>query len=56
MKLLDEFDAETLQKMYEECVDKLYIEVIEETDDENSATENSAEQDDKNDDEDGKDA
>ena len=28
VKLLDEFDAVTLQKIYEECVDKLYIEVI----------------------------
>ena len=56
VKLLDEFDAATLQKMYEECVDKLYIEVIEETDDENSATENGIEQDSKNDEEDEKDA
>ena len=56
VKLLDEFDAATLQKMYEECVDKLYIEVVEETDDENSATENGIEQDSKNDEEDEKDA
>lgn len=56
VKLLDEFDAATLQKMYEECVDKLHIEVIEETDDENSATENGIEQDSKNDEEDEKDA
>ena len=56
VKLLDEFDAATLQKMYEECVDKLYIEVIEETDDENSAIENGIEQDSKNDEEDEKDA
>lgn len=56
VKLLDEFDAATLQKMYEECADKLYIEVIEETDDENSDTENGIEQDGKNDDEDEKDA
>ena len=56
VKLLDEFDAATLQKMYEECVDNLYIEVVEETDDENSATENDIEQDGKNDDEDEKDA
>ena len=56
VKLLDEFDAVTLQKIYEECVDKLYIEVIEETDDENSATENGIEQDSKNDEEDEKDA
>lgn len=56
VKLLDEFDAAALQKMYEDCVDKLYIEVAEETDDKNSATENDIKQDDKNDDEDGKDA
>ena len=56
VKLLDEFDAAILQKMYEECVDKLYIEVVEETDDENSATENGIEQDSKNDEEDEKDA
>ena len=56
VKLLDEFDAATLQKMYEECVDKLYIEVVEETDDENSAIENGIEQDSKNDEEDEKDA
>lgn len=56
VKLLDEFDAAALQKMYEECVDKLYIEVIEETDDENSAIENDIEQSGKNDDEDEKDA
>ena len=56
VKLLDEFDAATLKKMYEECVDKLYIEVVEETDDENSATENGIEQDSKNDEEDEKDA
>lgn len=56
VKLLDEFDAAILQKMYEECVDKLYIEVVEETDDENSAIENGIEQDSKNDEEDEKDA
>ena len=56
VKLLDEFDAATLKKMYEECVDKLYIEVVEETDDENSAIENGIEQDSKNDEEDEKDA
>ena len=56
VKLLDEFDAAILQKMYEECVDKLYIEVVEEIDDENSAIENGIEQDSKNDEEDEKDA
>ena len=56
VKLLDEFDAATLQKMYEECVDKLYIEVIEETDDENSATESGTEQHDEDDEKGGKDA
>ena len=56
VKLLDEFDAAILQNMYEECVDKLYIEVVEETDDENSAIENGIEQDSKNDEEDEKDA
>ena len=56
VKLLDEFDAATPKKMYEECVDKLYIEVVEETDDENSAIENGIEQDSKNDEEDEKDA
>ena len=56
VKLLDEFDAVTLQKMYEECVDKLYIEVVEETDDENSATERGTEQHDEDDEKGGKDA
>ena len=56
VKLLDEFDDATLQKMYEECVDKLYIEVIEETDDENSATESGTEQHDEDDEKSGKDA
>lgn len=56
VKLLDEFDAASLQKMYEECVDKLYIEVVEETDDKNGVAKDDTEQNYKNDEEDKKDA
>lgn len=57
IKLLDEFDSATLQKIYEECVDESYVEeVSEESDKESDGADNSTEQNNKNNEEDEKDA
>ncbi len=57
VKLLDEFDSATHQKIYEECVEESYIEeVSEESDKEKDDTENTVNQNSKNSEEDEKDA